>query len=78
MEVSKNSSFIYKVYKIGPISNISKEKLEPGAKVEDWALSGTLQKGHSTKNSGFAHLLLPDKILIKKNIYCHFRSQITN
>ena len=38
MEVSKNSSFIYKVYKIGPISNISKEKLEPGAKVEDWAL----------------------------------------
>ena len=35
MEASKISGFIYKVTKIEPINNISKEKLEPGAKVEN-------------------------------------------
>ena len=37
MEASKNSGFIFKVNKIDPI-NISKEKLEPGAKVENRVL----------------------------------------
>ena len=38
MEAWKNSGSIYKVNKIKPINNISKEKLEPGAKVENWVL----------------------------------------
>ena len=38
MEASKNSGFSYKVNKIEPIKNISKKKLETGAKVENWFL----------------------------------------
>ena len=34
----KNSSFIFKINKNNPINNISQEKMEPGAKVENWVL----------------------------------------
>ena len=39
MEVAKNSGFIFNINKIDPIKNISKEKMEHGAKGEYWILA---------------------------------------
>ena len=39
MEASKNSDLIYKANKIEPIHNISKEKLELGAKAKNWVFA---------------------------------------
>ena len=43
-EVSKNSGFIFKV-EIDPVNNISKEKMEPGAKVQNWVLAARCRRG---------------------------------
>ena len=39
IEVAKNSGFIFNINKIDPIKNISKEKMEHGAKGEYWILA---------------------------------------
>ena len=40
----KNSGFIFKV-EIDPVNNISKEKMEPGAKVQNWVLAACCRRG---------------------------------
>ena len=61
MDASKNSGFIFKVNKIDPIK-ISKQKIDAGAKVENWVLAVHCGRGMVQKV-----VVLPKQLL---KVFC--------